>query len=119
MISSSRRGFLRGLAGVSILGAGGCLGVSPRKPGQKIRLAAVGIWGKGFSDWMPMMKSGLCELVALCDVDRRYLNSIAANEGFRQLGIDLAELCDHLLKEPLDGVEQTLVLDLDLHEFLV
>ena len=92
MTSFSRRGFLRGLAGVSVLGAGGCLGVSPRKPGQKIRLAAVGIWGKGFSDWMPMMKSGLCELVALCDVDRRYLNSIAANEGFRQLGIDLAKV---------------------------
>ena len=37
MISSSRRGFLRGLAGVSILSAGGCFSPSPRKPGQKVR----------------------------------------------------------------------------------
>ena len=42
MISSSRRGFLRGLAGVSLLSAGGCFSPSPRKPGQKVRLAAVG-----------------------------------------------------------------------------
>ena len=51
MISSSRRGFLRGLAGVSLLSAGGCFAPHPRKPGQKVRLAAVGIMGKGYSDW--------------------------------------------------------------------
>ncbi len=91
MIASSRRAFLRGLAGASLLCAGGCRSVA-RRPGQKIRLAAVGIWGKGFSDWMPMMKSGLCELVALCDVDRSYLKNVAAHRDFKALGLDLGKI---------------------------
>ena len=73
MISSSRRGFLRGLAGVSLLSAGGCFSPSPRKPGQKVRLAAVGIMGKGYSDWTPMLKTGLVEMVAFCDADANML----------------------------------------------
>ena len=73
MISSSRRGFLRGLAGVSLLSAGGCFTPHPRKPGQKVRLAAVGIMGKGYSDWTPMLKTGLVEMVAFCDADANML----------------------------------------------
>ena len=65
-ISSSRRGFLKGLAGASAFAIGGC-----RCPFgcQKIRLAAVGVMGKGFSDWTPMLKTGLVEMVAFCDCD--------------------------------------------------
>ena len=94
MVSTSRRGFLRGMAGASLFGAGGCLSgfSTARKPGQKIRLAAVGIWGKGYSDWMPMMKSGQCELVALCDVDGSYRKNIAEKADFKQLGIDLGRI---------------------------
>ena len=73
MINSSRRGFLRGLAGVSLLSAGGCFTPHPRKPGQKVRLAAVGIMGKGYSDWTPMLKTGLVEMVAFCDADANML----------------------------------------------
>ncbi|MBQ2625584.1 MAG: Gfo/Idh/MocA family oxidoreductase [Kiritimatiellae bacterium] len=73
MISSSRRGFLRGLAGVSLLSAGGCFTPHPRKPGQKVRLAAVGVMGKGYSDWTPMLKTGLVEMVAFCDADANML----------------------------------------------
>ena len=65
-ISSSRRGFLKGLAGASAFAIGGCkcpFGC------QKIKLAAVGVMGKGFSDWTPMLKSGLVEMVAFCDCD--------------------------------------------------
>ena len=65
-ISSSRRGFLKGLAGVSAFAIGGCkcpFGC------QKIKLAAVGVLGKGYSDWTPMLKSGLVEMVAFCDCD--------------------------------------------------
>ena len=65
-ISSSRRGFLRGLAGASAFAIGGCkcpFGC------QKIKLAAVGVMGKGYSDWTPMLKSGLVEMVAFCDCD--------------------------------------------------
>ena len=65
-ISSSRRGFLKGLAGASAFAIGGC-----KCPfgSQKIKLAAVGVMGKGFSDWTPMLKSGLVEMVAFCDCD--------------------------------------------------
>ena len=65
-INASRRNFIRGLAGVSAFAIGGCkcpFGT------QKIKLAAVGIMGKGFTDWTPMLKSGLVEMVALCDTD--------------------------------------------------
>ncbi|MBO5643077.1 MAG: Gfo/Idh/MocA family oxidoreductase [Kiritimatiellae bacterium] len=69
-MKSSRRGFIRGLAGISAVGAGGCFTFGK---GGKIRLAAVGVGGKGFSDWLPMLESGKAELVALCDADKDQL----------------------------------------------
>ena len=72
-MNTSRRGFIQGAAGLSALGMSGCCccGRTARvvAPGQKIRLAAVGVMGKGYSDWMPMVQSGLAELVAWCDAD--------------------------------------------------
>ena len=67
-MKASRRNFLRGIAGASLLGAGGCCGFGR---GQKIRLAVVGVMGQGFSNWLPMLRSGLVEIVAFCDCDRR------------------------------------------------
>ena len=67
-ISSSRRGFLRGIAGAAALGAGGCFTIGKGCDG-KIRLAAVGVMGKGYSDWLPMLKSGMAKMVAFCDCD--------------------------------------------------
>ena len=69
-MNTSRRGFLRGIAGIGALGIGGCAGFGRN---GKVRLACCGVWGKGFSDWLPMLKSGKAELVALCDVDRSVL----------------------------------------------
>jgi len=71
-IKTSRRGFLKGAAGLSALGMAGCCTFgrrTARVPNGKIRLAAVGVMGKGYSDWMPMIQSGLAELVAWCDAD--------------------------------------------------
>ncbi|MBS7286146.1 MAG: Gfo/Idh/MocA family oxidoreductase [Kiritimatiellae bacterium] len=65
-INASRRGFLRGLAGAGVFGIGGCKCAFGQ---QKIRLAAVGVMGKGYSDWVPMLKSGFVEMVAFCDAD--------------------------------------------------
>ena len=80
-ISASRRGFLKGLAGASAFAIGGC-----KCPfgSQKIKLAAVGVMGKGFSDWTPMLKSGLVEMVAFCDCDagmREKAQMALAREG--------------------------------------
>ena len=69
-ITSSRRGFLKGMAGVAALGAGGCFSCGCKDTG-KIRLACVGVMGKGYSDWLPMLRSGLVKIVAFCDCDYR------------------------------------------------
>ena len=82
-VSTSRRGFLRGAAGLSAFAIGGC-----KCPcgGQKVRLAAVGVMGKGYSDWTPMLKSGLVEMVAFCDAD--YTKREDAAKRLAQDGID-------------------------------
>ena len=69
----SRRGFLGGLAGFTVIGSG-CIGMSGPvarsvAKSQKVRLAAVGIMGKGYSDWTPMLKTGRVKIVAFCDAD--------------------------------------------------
>jgi len=82
-INASRRNFLRGLAGTSLFAIGGCkcpFGC------QKIKLAAVGVMGKGFSDWTPMLKSGLVEMVAFCDAD--YTMREKAQQKLAKEGID-------------------------------
>ena len=83
-IESSRRGFLRGVAGLAALGAGGCL---TARRGEKVKLAIVGIWGKGYADWTFFMKHGKVEIVALCDCDRNMLP--IAQAELRKDGFDL------------------------------
>ena len=70
----SRRNFLLGSAAVTGFSMfGGCSlfngPVAKVARGQKIRLAVCGIMGKGFTDWLPMIQSGLAEIVAWCDAD--------------------------------------------------
>jgi len=83
MFKSSRRNFIRGLAGASALGMSGCFSIG--KSENKIRLAVVGVGGKGYSDWTPMVKSGLAEVVAFCDADANIYKDClaqAAKEGY-------------------------------------
>ena len=79
---TSRRGFIRGAAGLAALGAGGCFSFGRRGPAGKVRIAAVGVGGRGFLDWMPMLESGKAELAALCDCDRRRQDALASNARF-------------------------------------
>jgi hypothetical protein len=88
-MTSSRRGFLRGFAGVAALGASDCFAIG-RSGSGKIRLAAVGVMGKGYSDWTPMVKSGMAELVAMCDAD--YTKRDEAQMKLAREGIDI-DLC--------------------------
>ncbi len=74
----SRRAFLGTSAGFALAG---CTAKGPRRAGlmpHKIRLAVVGVMGKGYSDWMPMVKSGLAEVVAMCDADANQVRNAAA-----------------------------------------
>ncbi len=91
-IETSRRGFLRGIAGAAALGTAGNVFAIGRKPGEKIRLAAVGVDGKGYSDWSPMVKSGLAELVAWCDADATK-RDVAMKKAKKDLpGVDLTKI---------------------------
>jgi len=66
-INTSRRGFLLGAGSAALLGATGCRTWYGR--GDKVRLAVVGVMGKGYSDWTPMLRTGRVEIVAFCDAD--------------------------------------------------
>ena len=91
-IETSRRGFLRGIAGVAAIGAAGNVFAIGRGAGGKIRLAAVGVDGKGYSDWSPMVKSGLAELVAWCDADETK-RDVAMRKAKKDLpGVDLSKI---------------------------
>ena len=75
----NRREFVGGAAALAAAGCC-CAKPSPRYGGTgKIRLAVAGVMGKGFSDWMPMVKSGLAEVVAFFDADANTVKSAANN----------------------------------------
>ena len=71
-MTTSRRDFLKGLACLGALGAAGCaaskcgfnIGRAIRR-GGKVRLAVVGIWGKGYEDMKWFLKHGKVEIAAL------------------------------------------------------
>ena len=94
-INTTRRGFLKGMAGVTAAGAAGCFSATAGSivgGGRKIRLAAVGVNGKGYSDWSPMVKSGLAEMVAFCDCDEK-LFAEALRKAKKDLpGVDLSKV---------------------------
>ena len=83
---TSRRGFIRGLAGAGFLGAaGGCMTCGEK---GKIKLAVVGVGGKGYTDWTTMLATGMAEVVAFCDADAAiYRECIqrAKTDGFGDL----------------------------------
>ena len=83
-IEASRRNFLRGMTGAGLFAIGGCCNC--RCGEQKIKLAAVGVMGKGFTDWTPMLKTGLVQMVAFCDAD--YTMREKAQLKLAQEGID-------------------------------
>ncbi|MGN0852622.1 MAG: Gfo/Idh/MocA family protein [Kiritimatiellia bacterium] len=82
-VNASRRNFLQGLGTAALFSVGGCRSLCGQ---QKIKLAAVGVMGKGYSDWTPMLKSGLVEIVAFCDCD--YMARERAQRRLSQEGID-------------------------------
>lgn len=92
-MSYSRRGFILG----SVAAVGGITGcatsfVGSSKCGGKIRLAAVGIMGKGFSDWLPMVKSGKAELVAICDADYNMVKAAQTLLNKQKYPLDLSRI---------------------------
>ena len=88
-LNTNRRGFLKSAASIAALTAGGCCNTWCGRSG-KIRLAVVGVMGKGYSDWTPMLKSGLVDIVAFCDAD--YKTRERAQMQLIKEGIDFSLL---------------------------
>ncbi|OYV81861.1 MAG: dehydrogenase, partial [Planctomycetia bacterium 21-64-5] len=78
--NSSRRQFLQTTAatGVGFWAAAGLQAEESKSPNEKIRMACVGIGGKGESDSADAGKHG--DVVAICDIDDRRLT--AASKKF-------------------------------------
>lgn len=88
MMKINRRNFMAG--SVAVAGTA-CFGQPVAKSG-KIRLAAVGVLGKGYSDWKTMLDSGLVEIVAFCDCDRKAQEVLAQRVKEGSLKLDLAKI---------------------------
>ncbi len=92
MFNISRRNFLATSAAASVAASlTGCC--SPRFGGEgKIKLAVYGVMGKGFSDWFPMVKSGLAEIVALCDADGNKVKDAQNQLNKKKFNLDLSKV---------------------------
>ncbi len=98
----SRRRFLR----TTGLGAGAVLGFPAIVRGQnlndRIRVAAVGVGGKGTSDINNVAKCG-CDIVGLCDVDLNTLNGMAEKYPDAKTHRDFREMLTKMESE-IDAV---------------
>jgi predicted dehydrogenase len=74
---TNRRQFIQqtGLAGLGFWVAGGLTPSFSRSPNEKLNIAGIGVGGKGHSDVLGAAKVG--NIVALCDIDDKTLDSMA------------------------------------------
>jgi predicted dehydrogenase len=74
---TNRRQFIQqtGLAGLGFWVAGGLTPAFSRSPNEKLNIAGIGVGGKGHSDVLGAAKVG--NIVALCDIDDKHLESMA------------------------------------------
>jgi predicted dehydrogenase len=112
--SLSRRDFLKtgsvAAAGLMLggLGAADALAAPQRRnakaapaPSQRVRLACIGIGNRGWDIVRDMSATGLCEIVALCDVDLDAgfcQNSLKANPGAKRYR-DFRKMFDEMAGE--------------------
>jgi predicted dehydrogenase len=101
---TTRRQFLRdaGLAGVGFWLAGGLnQAADTRSPLEKINVASIGVGGKGESDTRQAAK--FANLVAICDIDDRHLDKMAADFPKGEKFHDFREMLDKRGKD-IDAV---------------
>jgi predicted dehydrogenase len=102
---TSRRYFLRdtALAGVGFWAAGGVLRAEgkPRSPLERLRVAGIGVGGKGSSD---IDQAGeLCDVVGLCDIDDNRLDAKSAKFPKARKYNDFRQML-HELERDVDAV---------------
>jgi predicted dehydrogenase len=95
---TSRRHFIRNAA---LIGAAqvlptGCFG--PKRSADDVRVAIIGLHGRGKHHLQDMMKVDYCRVVALCDVDQRDLDKfskVAEEGGYKvKTYTDYRKLCE-------------------------
>jgi predicted dehydrogenase len=81
---ASRRDFLKttAAAGIGYWVAGGVAAKASNSPNEKVRLACIGVGGKGQSDSADAGKNG--EVVAICDVDELRVNAAGKRKGMEK-----------------------------------
>ena len=95
MTQFNRRDFIKsGAYAAGALAAGGCATTASAAPRQtkvtedKLNIGVIGVGGKGWSDWNPMLDYGE-NIVALCDADRGTINR-GLEEIKKKKGADVA-----------------------------
>ena len=76
-MSMNRRKFIKGISlSAASIACGASAGYPAKKfidPKERLNVAAVGVGGKGWTDWRPLLHRGE-NIVALCDIDRSQIN---------------------------------------------
>jgi predicted dehydrogenase len=102
---TNRRDFLKhsALAGVGFWAAGGISLAKPEGPNNRLRIACIGVGGKGDSDSSQAAAFG--DIVAICDIDDNFLNNKAGQDQFKKAKKynDFRKLFDELGKS-IDAV---------------
>lgn len=93
MLQFNRREFIRGSAmAAGALAIGGCATTKPPRVVKvvdgKLNIGVIGVGGKGWSDWNPMLDYGE-NIVALCDADRNQITR-GLEEIKKKKGADVA-----------------------------
>jgi predicted dehydrogenase len=101
--SSSRRDFLKqsALAGVGFWALGGLAAQPSRAANERLRIACIGVGGKGSSDTDQAAQFG--DIVALCDCDENPLNAKAARHPQAKKYFDFRKMFDEMGKD-IDAV---------------
>jgi predicted dehydrogenase len=94
--NANRREFLQttAAAGVGYWVAGGALAQESRSPNEKVQVASIGIGGKGRSDAEAANRLG--KVVALCDVDSKFLDGLASLMKVEHKYVDYREMFEKL-----------------------
>lgn len=100
---SSRRDFLKesALAGVGFWVAGTSLGAPVKSANEKVNIACIGVGGKGDSDSEQAGRVG--NVVAICDIDEKFLNAKAAKYPGAKKYFDFRKMLTEMDKD-IDAV---------------
>jgi predicted dehydrogenase len=91
----SRRNFIKAssaFAGISILPSG----VWAASPNSKLQIAQVGVWNRGRGNLESLLRLPNIEMVGLCDVDAKYLDSASELAPDAKKFTDYREMFDKL-----------------------